>query len=361
MPTPAQVVRPPNDPDVTIPAAVRAAAAKADQLHAEFIKPADEKPEVTPEGKEEPKKPEAKVETKVEQKPPVVETKPEAKVETKPQPQTDQQPDQNWEHAYKSMKGRFDALQAQTNSQLSDAATKIASLEATLATLKTPADGKPPTGFQPQVTPDEEREYGSEFLEVVAKKAQDAMMPYVRQLEAKVAELSGNVASVGTHVAGSDRQKMMDFIDTSMPNWRDINKNPKFLEWLALPDPYSGAIRQEMLDKAYGRNNGPQVLAFFNGFLKDEAVVDPQTAKPDAGVPPVKPQAAPKVSLTDLAAPGRAKDTAADAPVEKPTISTAQITQFYADVAAGKYRGKDAEKANLEAQIFEAQRDGRIK
>ncbi len=33
----------------------------------------------------------------------------------------------------------------------------------------------------------------------------------------------------------------------------------------------------------------------------------------------------------------------------------------YADVAAGKYRGKEAEKDRLEGQIFEATRDGRVR
>jgi hypothetical protein len=61
-----------------------------------------------------------------------------------------------------------------------------------------------------------------------------------------------------------------------------------------------------------------------------------------------------------LAAPGRAKSAAAAAPAEKPFFTSAQITRFYADVNSGKYRGREADKAKLEAQIFDAQREGRI-
>lgn len=69
-----------------------------------------------------------------------------------------------------------------------------------------------------------------------------------------------------------------------------------------------------------------------------------------------------KVPLAKFAAPGRAKTAAGtSAPAEKPIITRAQIAAFYADIANGKYRGKDAEKAKLEATIFEAQREGRIR
>ena len=76
----------------------------------------------------------------------------------------------------------------------------------------------------------------------------------------------------------------------------------------------------------------------------------PAPAQPPAG----------KVPLEAFAAPGRAKTAAATAPAEKPIITRAQIATFYADKAAGKYRGKEAEADRLERMIFEAQRDGRI-
>jgi len=97
------------------------------------------------------------------------------------------------------------------------------------------------------------------------------------------------------------------------------------------------------------------VLAFFNGFLAQEAALAPAPTVDPA------PAADGKIPLSDLAAPGRAKTSAANAPVEKPTFTTAQIAQFYADSARGKYRGREAEYNRTEAQIFEAQREGRVR
>mgnify|MGYP000981593068 CR=1 FL=1 len=112
----------------------------------------------------------------------------------------------------------------------------------------------------------------------------------------------------------------------------------------------------ELLKAAYERNNAAQVAVFFNGFLADEAADAPRTQ------PSPAPQPAPqKVPLETFAAPGGAKNAAPSAPVEKPLISAADITQFYTDCAAGRYRGREEEKDRIEMMIFDAQREGRIR
>ena len=101
-------------------------------------------------------------------------------------------------------------------------------------------------------------------------------------------------------------------------------------------------------------------------FLSEEAAVDPATLTPgnlgDGSGNPTRP-VTPKVSLERLAAPGRAKTAAAPsaAPAEKPIFTRAQIADFYAQSTAGKFRGNLAEKARIEAEIFAAQREGRVR
>jgi len=111
------------------------------------------------------------------------------------------------------------------------------------------------------------------------------------------------------------------------------------------------------LKAAYAANDAPRVLAFFNGFLAEEAASTPPAPAPDPAAP-----VAPKVPLETFAAPGRAKSAATPlVPPEKPTISRADVTKFYEDLRRGVYRGRDEEKARIEAMIFEANRDGRIR
>ena len=69
-----------------------------------------------------------------------------------------------------------------------------------------------------------------------------------------------------------------------------------------------------------------------------------------------------RVPLEKFAAPGGAKTVAAQgAPAEKPIISPTQIAQFYSDVRAGRYVGRDSEKDRAEKMIFDAQREGRVR
>ncbi len=358
------------DPEVKIPAAVKAASARADKIHSESYntKPAvvEEKTitlATTNDPTMQPPKDTSATRDTVTLQPPK-ELAPEVKPDTKEQVTTPSkdEPAVNWEHRYNSMKGRADSQTA----QLRDMSNQIANLQATLASLNTKPNGasngsgdtKPE--FTP-LTPDEVKEYGEDFLKVVARQAQEAMMPYVRSLEKQVADLNGHVSSVGNHVAVSEQQKMHDTLNAQMPNWGEINRDPRFISWLGLTDPYSGAIRHDMLTKAYERNNAPQVLAFFNGFLRDEAAVAPQeTRQTTQNAPVITPQPVAKIPLADLAAPGRAKDTAANSPVEEPSFTTAQIQKFYADVRANKYAGRDADKLALENQIFKAASSGRV-
>lgn len=334
----------PNDPDVKIPDAVKAAGASADELHARIYNSEA--------------KPEEQVETQPEQlelfeKP--LTTEPPKETNTK-QPETTAKPvEDSFEHRYNSMRGRFEQAQKQLTAQ----AERISSLERMLATMQAqPREHVESDEMRAErlITSEEEQDYGSDFLNVVGKKAKEELLPIIKKYEAEIAGLKAQVNGVGSYMAQDAMTRMTDTLDRDVPGWRDQNVNPEFLQWLALPDPYSGDIRHNMLKVAWERHDGPRVAAFFRGFLAEEAAMSPAMG---GQVPAEK---AGKVSLESFAAPGRAKTAAAtSAPAEKPIITSAQISKFYADCAAGRYNGKDEERARFEKSIFEAQREGRIR
>jgi hypothetical protein len=336
-PTPSQQV----DPNVTVPAGVKAAIARAESLQAEYKKnleaaPDPNAPPVTTEGN--PPAPAA------EAPPPT------------PEPQPTPAPE-SFEHKYNSMKGRFDRAQ-QTIRQMSD---RITNLEQLLASRPTtiPAPDAAPTPTR-LVTEKEEEEYGTELLSIVGKRAQEVLTPEVIALKQELAEVKSKFVDITRNQSVTARQRMLAEMDSQLPDWRQINVHEDFLAWLDLPDLYSGAIRLDLLKAAFEQNDTPRVLAFFNGFLTEEAALAPRALEPSTSPPaPSAPPA--RVSLEDLAAPGRAKSAASNAPAAKPVFTRAQISQFFADVAAGKYRGRDKEKNETEAAIFDAQREGRIR
>lgn len=268
--------------------------------------------------------------------------------------------DQSWEHRYKSMKGRYERSEAQIRA-LSEQISGLQNVIATLQTAPQPYTQEDDADYSTSrlITPEEEKDYGSEFLSVVGKKAKEELTPEVSKLRKEIASLKHQLNGVGNYVVGNARERMENTMNEQLPNWKEVNVNPEFLNWLKLPDAYSGAIRHELLKAAYERNDAPRVMAFFKGFLAEEAATNPAERGPDL---PSGATVQPKISLETLAAPGRAKTAAAtSAPAEKPSFTRAMISKFYADSAAGRYRGKEAEKDRIERQIFEAEREGRIR
>jgi hypothetical protein len=226
------------------------------------------------------------------------------------------------------------------------------------ATAPVPETDIPELSAERLITDDEVNDYGEDFLKVVGKKAKEEIAPILKKILAENEALKKKVEGMSGKVAQDAHSMLLSKLDEKLPNWREMNTNEAFLGWLSLPDPYSGDIRHNMLKAAYSQGDASRVLAFFNGFLAEEAAVAPVKGEPDPSVTTV-----PKVPLSNLAAPGRAKTAAATtgAPAEKPIFTRAQIATFYADVASGKYRGRDADKSKVEAMIFDAQREGRIR
>ena len=252
------------------------------------------------------------------------------------------------------MKGRFERAQSQMTQQ----AERISSLERLISTLQAQPQTVKSDELRAErlITPEEEADYGPDFLQVVGKKAKEELLPVIKKYEDKIAGLEAQLKGVGSYVQQDAQGRMMETLDRDVAGWREQNVNPEFLQWLALPDPYSGDIRHNMLKVAWERHDAPRVAAFFKGFLAEEAAYrGPASSDTPAAT-------AGKPSLETFAAPGRAKTAAAaSAPAEKPIVTSAQISKFYADVASGRYNGRDEEKLKFEKAIFEAQREGRIK
>ena len=344
-----------DDPNTFIPPAVRRMAAQAD---AAFRAQSGQPPpaEATP-----PEQPAASPPTEPQSPGAAAPVQQELPLELPPSSSSPPPPaapapveEESWERRYRAMEGRY----KRAENDILGMSSQIASMQNLIAGMQRPTAETPPE-LRPQslLTPEEVNEYGSEFLGVVARRAKEELTPEVTALRSQLTNLERQLANSAEQNQTRGRLEMEAALDRSLPQWRDINILPEFHSWLALPDMYSGAIKHDLLRTAYAQNNSPRVLSFFKGFLDQEAAFVPRGQEPQQDV-----HTNGKLSLEDFAAPGRAKTSAASsAPVEKPIITTAQITQFYADSASGKYRGKEVEKNRLEAMIFDAQREGRIR
>lgn len=282
----------------------------------------------------------------------------QAQGDPQPAPQPTPDPAQepvNWEHRYNSMRGRFEQSQSTIDlmqTQLNDIGNE---LMRTQAMLGTPQQAQP----QPPLITDAEREqYGDDMLDVVQRAAVQVMQPKLAALESENKDLRQTIQK-------NAFANVNQTLDQQITNWREINKSQEFKRWLSLLDVYSGQVRGKMLNAAYKAADAPRVLAFFTGFLQDQQATghDPQ---PQPVPQPASQQPAPEpaVSLASLTAPGRAKPASGGTQVNeasKPSFTRQDVKRFYDDVRRGAWAGRDADKNALEAQIFAAQREGRVK
>lgn len=360
----------PIDPEVELPAAIRAASARSEQLHKQMYEQEaqpEAQPEANPEGQEAAFSPTQEGANGTEGKPTQPQreeaAEPEVEKEKPRAPAPDgQKPvsgEDNWEHKYNSLKGRYD----QQATAVSNMTHRINEMEALIARLGDTANNQQaPTPAELTFKPisQEEREtFGEDFIDVAQRSAMERLNPEVSRLSNEIKKLQDQLGKVVTTTAKNQQQNIYTFLDSKLENWRAINRDQEFIAWASLPDPFSGVTRIEMLREAFNKGDGPRVLNFFQGFLKDEAATDPAArVKPE--VPASRQN---KVPLETFAAPGRAKAPAAtehNAPGEKETITRAQIANFYRLKAQGHWRGNPEEEKALEARIFAAEREGRI-
>lgn len=355
-----------------LPKAVRAQVEKADQIAAEYYKalaqppapgsapPSSETPPAPPSGETPPA-------------PPVQ----GAPVATPPEP-----PKEGWEQKYKVLQGKYNAevprLQAQTREQgeavrqLREQLTATQNLLASLSAQRAADPAQSPTGTPPvpaRLVKDEEiREFGPDLIDVmrrVVREEASQLVPaeidrHVKPVAQRVDQVAQATQQVGSRVAQNDQQAVLSMLASAVPNWREVNADQGFLDWLDQVDPYVGVRRGELLTQAYKAHDGPRVVAFFTGYQKEHAAVNPPAVQP---TPAAAPSAAPQKSLEQFVAPGTPKTGAASTPNGSGgrVWSRAEISQFYVDVQQGKYRTRPDEQKKLEADIFAAQREGRIR
>lgn len=348
---------PPIDPNVKIPPAVAAAAARAENYYKkpdEQAQPDGKAPVVA--GETAPILP-APV-TSVAPVAPVAPAAPAAPVAAAPAAPAAPVDEATWEHKFKSQQGRITS-QNQTiqsiQAQLTDMSNEVVTLSRELEQARRQQQG--PAQQQRLVTDDERSTFGEEFVSVAQRAAQEVLSP-------EVAALRGEVSELRQQQHQNAIRNVYTSLDTALPNWRIINKTPQFVSWLGLRDPLSGAIRKVLLDSAFQAADAARVVAVFRGFVAEDAARRP--ADPALPLTPAPgnpaPVRQPAVTLLDLAAPGGASASPTPVAGGKPIYSRADIAKFYVDCRKGLYAGRDAERQALEHDIINvAPREGRVR
>jgi len=338
----------PIDPN-TIPPAVRARAAAVDALYSPsgdapptaaspVAEPASLAPVPTP--------PQAVAEPAAPAAPAAAPTEPPAAPPAE---------DVNWKERALTAEGRLHATRQDLGQLQEDYYREVAQHQRAQRQPK-PRREAPPAPKQ-FLTPKDEEAFGPELLDVAQRAAQQVVAPVVQSLEEQNAELRRRLAN-------QSKVAMDMAIEVAVPNFREIDNDPRWHRWLMGIDLLSGRVRQRLLDEAIAAGSAPRVISFFKSFLNEEAATGHIAATPPAPVARPEPPRAPAVPLASLAAPGKGVPAGGgDSHIQpdKPIYTRPQIASLYEHKRRGAYVGREAEWARLEVDIIAAGREGRIR
>ncbi len=179
-------------------------------------------------------------------------------------------------------------------------------------------------------------------------------------LKGRVEKIEAEVKNVAENTARTSMQTFHGYLDDNVEGWREVNRDPKFKEWLSSEDRYTGKPKMALIQDAIGRLDGPAVSAFFEDFAKENTVPKEEPVVDTENIPETKPNVEP-VKPKNIVPPKGKPSVPPKRPDAENTITTEHITDFYEKVRRGHYIGREDEKKAEEKKIEQAVVEGRVR
>jgi hypothetical protein len=258
-----------------------------------------------------------------------------------------------WEQKYKTLKGKYDSEIPRMAGTIDGMQRRIAQMEQIQTQAQAPAPVS--EAVAPLADDSDDRDtYGDDFIDLVDRRVERLVEARVSKLEPQIAKVQTEVTE--TRLQTAQKQVYMELV-AAIPDWKTINSDEKFKEWLRVPDGYTGVPRMDLLQGAFNMGSADRVIALFQGFIRE-------TAPPPAALPTPTPRTRGngRANLADLATPGatRTASPGSHEPLEPVPVTRKEIQTFYADAARGVYTNRQEDYAMIEGRINTAVAQGRV-
>lgn len=264
---------------------------------------------------------------------------PEENLQTQPT-QPEVQPkvvsEETWEQKYRVLQGKYSA-------EVPRMAEEIRELKAMVQELKTaPAAPQTPPLDLKGMTPEAVVEqFGEDFAAAVgaiAARIAESQGQTIRE------EFRPQIEQTTKSVAQTKRQEFIRDLAAAVPDFKEIDVNPAFTEFLDEVDPMTGRSRRFFFNEADGQNDAVRVAQFFNAF-KGNSPANQSATQQDS-----------RMSIDSMIQPDTSRKSGS-APTQR-FWTQADVRKFYNDLKRGLY--SSAEAARIESDIFAAGREGRM-
>ena len=311
--------------NVAIPRAVKEAADRAEALHKQLYESVDGEPQPAP--TEPAPAPEGNPPADPPSDPPASEATPPTE-----QPD-DQKKDDQWEHRYKVLEGKYRAEVPRLNADNRELKQQLDSLKNEIEQLKSRGEQAPSS----LISAEDREKYGDDLLDVIKRAAQEQ----VSAKDAEIADLKRQLEAVTTTTAKNVEVSFFDRLGQLVPDWVTINGDESFLKWLDEYDEFTGKTRQDLLSDAEQAKDAERVARFFTKWKDSQNAIANQT----------------KRNLEAQVAPDSNRVVAP--PAGKRFFTRGEIAAFYAAARRGEVGAK--EMVAMESEIQAAMIEGRIR
>lgn len=264
--------------------------------------------------------------------------------EVQPQEQqpkeADKQKEPDYQQAYRTLQGKYNAEVPRLNQALAEQGKQNSDLKRQIDELSAKVSELSSSPKQDSVKILEDAGYQDDAL-ITAFKAQNEQLAELQRkndkLQASLQELHGvkdRVARNEETQAQTAAQRFITDIAAAIPDWEAVNDNPQFHAFLSQEEGLSGYTRQDTLSRAEKSLDAATAVKIFKAF-KDSLTKRKENISPNSR-------------------------GSGSAPEGKRLFSREEVAQFYADLARGRIK-QGPEAQAKEAEIIEAQREGRIR
>jgi hypothetical protein len=146
-------------------------------------------------------------------------------------------------------------------------------------------------------------------------------------------QLAAQNSRLQKQLAKEARYRMDQALEQAVPEFREIDKNPRWHRWLLGIDVLSSRVRQTLLNEAISAGNASRVIAFFRQFQQEDGGGTSQTYS---------------------------SNRQAGSYYGKPIYTRESIGQLYEMHRRGDFKNREAEWSKIEQDIFDAQKTGRV-
>jgi hypothetical protein len=225
---------------------------------------------------------------------------------------------------------KWKTSQQELERKINDLTQQVQAAKASPQTAAPPADAK------------DLDTYGPEMIDLINRRASEIVAKQMEALQPQLEQTRAQVTELAQRQYQSAEDEFYGELEAAVPDWKAINADQRFIDWLAEVDPMFGVSRQTAMDHAARVMSHAQAASLFNAYKTASGMNKPATPAPAA-----KAQVSPSP---------RTVGTSSAPSMREPevTMKRSDITAHYARAARDPaYRGTADYKA-FEVRMTEA-------